>query len=73
MMGARAKGSPPQGGLLRPDWGFPMSTELQIVIMSIVALHAAALAGGGLALAVMRLFGRKPGEVGATDAGDSVH
>jgi hypothetical protein len=50
-----------------------MSTELQIVIMSIVALHAAALAGGGLALAVMRLFGRKPGEVGATDAGDSVH
>ena len=49
-----------------------MSTELQIVIMPIVALHAAALAGGGLALAVMRLFGRKPGEVGATDAGDSM-
>jgi hypothetical protein len=40
--------------------GVPMSTELQLVILSIVALHIAALAGGGLALAIMRLFGRKP-------------
>lgn len=50
-----------------------MSTELQIVIMSIVALHAAALAGGGLALVIMRLFGRKPGELDPGDAGDTVH
>ena len=33
-----------------------MNTELLIVIMSIVALHIAALAGGGLALGIMRLL-----------------
>ena len=71
MLGARAKGSPPQGVPPRPDWGCPMSTELQIVIMSIVALHAAALAGGGLALVIMRLFGRKPTQLGPGEAGDA--
>ncbi|MFZ1864396.1 MAG: hypothetical protein WAU39_09260 [Polyangiales bacterium] len=37
-----------------------MNTELLIVILSIVALHVAALAGGGLALGIMRLLGRAP-------------
>lgn len=50
-----------------------MNTELQIVIMSIVALHAAALAGGGLALAVMRLFGRKPKQLDPSDAGETAN
>ena len=48
---------------LRPSLsklGVPMSTEFTIVILSIVALHVAALAGGGLALGVMKLLGRKP-------------
>ena len=44
-----------------------MNTQLLLVIMSIVALHVAALAGGGLALGIMRLLGRgraaaSPGE-----------
>lgn len=37
-----------------------MDTELLIVILSIVALNAAALVGGGLALGIMRLLGRGP-------------
>lgn len=37
-----------------------MNTALLIVVLSIVALHVAALAGGGLALGVMRLLGRAP-------------
>jgi hypothetical protein len=50
-----------------------MSTELQIVIMSIVALHAAALAGGGLALVIMRLFGRRAPQLSPGDAADTAH
>ena len=51
-----------------------MNTELQIVIMSIVALHIAALVGGGLGLGIMRLFGRKPpSRLPAGDAADTVH
>ena len=50
-----------------------MNTQLLIVIMSIVALHVAALAGGGLALGIMRLFGRKPPRLSADDATDTVH
>ena len=51
-----------------------MSTELQLVILSIVALHIAALAGGGLALALMRLFGRKPAtHLPSGDVDGSVH
>jgi hypothetical protein len=37
-----------------------MTTELQLVILSIVSLSAAALLGGGIGLGVMRLFGYKP-------------
>lgn len=40
-----------------------MNTALLTVILSIVAFHVAALAGGGLALGVMRLFGRAPERV----------
>lgn len=39
-----------------------MNTELLIVILSIAALHIAALAGGGLALGIMRLLGRAPAQ-----------
>ena len=37
-----------------------MNTALLIVIMSLGALIAAALAGGGLAVGIMRLLGRGP-------------
>jgi hypothetical protein len=37
-----------------------MNTAFLFVIMSLVALHLAALAGGGLVLVVMRLLGRAP-------------
>jgi hypothetical protein len=51
-----------------------MNTELLIVIMSIVALHVAALLGGGLALGVMKLFKRKPTtRLPAGDAADTAH
>ena len=51
-----------------------MNTELLIVIMSIVALHVAALLGGGLALGVMKLFGRKTAtRLPAGDAADTAH
>lgn len=51
-----------------------MSTELQLVILSIVALHIAALAGGGLALAIMKLLGRKPvAQLPSGDAEGTLH
>ena len=50
-----------------------MTTELLIVILSIVALNLAALVGGGLALGVMRLFGHKPTRLSTGDATDTVH
>lgn len=50
-----------------------MDTQLLIVILSIVGLHVAALLGGGLALGVMRLFGRKPPRIGQREASDSIH
>jgi hypothetical protein len=56
-----------------PTWGYPMNTELLIVILSIVALHVAALVGGGLALGVMRLLGRTPPGPPPGDAADTVH
>jgi hypothetical protein len=37
-----------------------MTTELQLVILSIAALSGAALLGGAIGLGVMRLFGYKP-------------
>lgn len=48
-----------------------MSTELFIVIMSIVALNLAALVGGGLGLAVMKLFGNDHGAVDRLPTGDA--
>ena len=50
-----------------------MDTQLYIVIMSIVGLHLAALLGGGLALGIMRLFGRGPATANGADARDSLH
>jgi len=50
-----------------------MTTELLIVIMSIVALHVAALVGGGMALGIMKIFGRKPPSLPTGDAADTVH
>jgi hypothetical protein len=50
-----------------------MNTELLIVILSIVALHVAALLGGGLALGVMKLLGRQPPGLSSGDATDSAH
>lgn len=50
-----------------------MNTQLLIVILSIVALHLAALVGGGLALGVMKMLGRTPPSLPAGDAADTVH
>jgi hypothetical protein len=49
-----------------------MNTQLLIVILSIVALHVAAIIGGGLGLGIMRLLGRKPPRLSG-DAADTVH
>jgi hypothetical protein len=57
----------------KTDWGFPMDTTLLIVIMSIVALHVAALAGGGLALGIMRLLGYRPASANEGEARESIH
>lgn len=53
-------------------WGFPMNTQLLLVIMTIVALHAAAFAGGGLALGIMRLLGRGPASEPSAEDRESV-
>jgi hypothetical protein len=50
-----------------------MDTQLIVVIMSIVALHIAALAGGGLVLGVMRLLGCGPVSANGGDGRDSIH
>ena len=50
-----------------------MDTALLVAIMSFVVLFVAALAGGGLALGIMRLLGRRPGFGPEPDARDSVH
>jgi hypothetical protein len=50
-----------------------MDTQLLVVIMSIVALHVAALAGGGLALGIMRLLGRGPSSANGAEARESIH
>jgi hypothetical protein len=49
-----------------------MSTQLLLVIMTIVALHVAAIAGGGLALGIMRLLGRAPESKPAAEARESI-
>ena len=54
------------------DWGLPMDTAFLVVIMSLVALHVAALAGGGLVLAIMRLLGRGPESAPANEGRESM-
>jgi len=49
-----------------------MDTALLVVIMSLVALHVAALAGGGLGLFVMRLLGRGPESISGTEGRESM-
>jgi hypothetical protein len=51
----------------------PMDTPFLLVIMSIVALHLAALLGGGLALGVMRLLGRAPTSIDGAEGRESIH
>ena len=41
--------------------------------MSIVALHVAAIGGGGLVLGIMRLLGHKPVIANGADERDSIH
>lgn len=41
--------------------------------MSIVALHVAAIAGGGLVLGIMRLVGRGPATANGADERESIH
>ncbi len=50
-----------------------MTTQLLIVILSVVALHVAALVGGGLALGVMKFFGRKSPALPSGEATDTAH
>ncbi len=50
-----------------------MNTQLLVAILSIVALHVAALAGGGLALGIMRLLGHGPASANEADARESIH
>jgi len=50
-----------------------MNTQLLLVIMSIVALHVAAIGGGALALGIMRLLGRAPATATGADDRDSIH
>lgn len=69
----RRRGLRPRGGRCRTDWGYPMTTQLLIVILSIVALHLAAFIGGGLALGVMKLFGREPPSLPSGDVADTAH
>jgi len=57
--------------------GFPMDSVLLVAIMSVVALHVAALVGGGLGWGlgwgIMRLLGRGPARVSAAEGRDSIH
>lgn len=50
-----------------------MTTQLLIVILSIVALHLAAFIGGGLALGVMKFLGHEPPDLPSGDAADTAH
>ena len=49
-----------------------MNTAFLVVIMSLVALHVAALAGGGLVLVAMRLLGRTPESAPAAEGRESI-
>jgi len=50
-----------------------MDTQLLVVIMSIAALHVAALVGGALGLGIMRLLGRRPASANGAEVRDSIH
>jgi hypothetical protein len=49
-----------------------MNTTFLLVIMSLVALHVAALVGGGLVLVAMRLLGRAPESTRAAEGRESI-
>jgi hypothetical protein len=49
-----------------------MDTAFLVVIMSLVALHIAALVGGGLGLVIMRLLGRGPASTPAAEGRESM-
>jgi hypothetical protein len=49
-----------------------MDTAFLVVIMSLVTLHIAALVGGGLGLAIMRLLGRGPESAPAAEGRESM-
>lgn len=49
-----------------------MNTQLLLVIMTIVALHVAAFAGGGLALGIMCLLGRVPASATSAEGRESI-
>ncbi|MBW1907625.1 MAG: hypothetical protein JRJ24_20490 [Deltaproteobacteria bacterium] len=49
-----------------------MNTAFLVVIMSLVTLHVAALAGGGLVLVAMRLLGRAPESAPAAEGRESI-
>jgi hypothetical protein len=49
-----------------------MNTTFLVVIMSLVALHVAALLGGGLVLVAMRLLGRAPESAPAAEGRESI-
>ncbi len=50
-----------------------MDTAFLVVIMSLVALHVAALVGGGLGLGIMRLLGRGPASASDAEGRESIH
>lgn len=50
-----------------------MNTALLVVILSIVALHVAALGGGGLVWAVMKLFGLGQATEPPAEPRESIH
>ena len=62
----------PSTSLTGSDWGIPMDTAFLVVIMSLVTLHIAALVGGGLGLAIMRLLGRGPESAPAAEGRESM-
>ncbi len=50
-----------------------MDTAFLVAILSIVALHVAAIAGGGLGLVIMRLLGRTPTSTPSSEGRESIH
>ncbi len=50
-----------------------MDTALTVVILSLVALHVAALGGGGLVWAVMKLCGLGQANAAGAEGRESIH